>query len=127
MADAGGGARFTHKAKPRRFITKVPLVDDFQSHGAAQIDIERLVSHAHGTPTQFDRFAVVTFHQLIVIKSVRWLVRYWVECIRNRRLTGLNATAKTLAEHAYRTEFHRSRDFITAARAGALGLRFHRL
>ena len=34
-------------------------------------------------------------------------------------------TSKTLAEHAYRTEFHRSRKLVAAGRTGALGLRAH--
>jgi len=38
---------------------------------------------------------------------------------------GLNPAGKTLAEHADRAEFHRSRKLVAAARAGALGLRFH--
>ena len=33
--------------------------------------------------------------------------------------------SKCLPKHAYRTEFHRSRKLIAAARAGALGLRAH--
>src|SRR5262245_59378815 len=42
-----------------------------------------------------------------------------------RKLAGLSPLGKTLAEHAHRAEFHRSRKLIAAARAGALGLRFH--
>jgi hypothetical protein len=42
-----------------------------------------------------------------------------------RRLAGRNPTSKTLAKHADRTEFHCSRKLVTAARAGALGLRAH--
>src|SRR5262249_49661856 len=42
-----------------------------------------------------------------------------------RRLPGLNAADKTLAEHADRAEFHRSREFIATAWAGALGLFAH--
>jgi hypothetical protein len=116
---------FAQKTEPRRFITKVPLADDLQSHGAAQIDVESLVCDAHCTPTQFDRFPVFAHHQLVVVIPLGWLAQYWFECIRSRRLTGLNATAKTLAEHAYRAEFHRSRHFITAARADAFGLSAH--
>src|SRR5438132_11428850 len=45
--------------------------------------------------------------------------------ILKQRLAGLDPANKTLAKHAYRTEFHRSRKLVAAARAGALGLRFH--
>src|SRR5215470_4998838 len=113
MADAGGGSGFSQKAKPRRFITKVPLVDDFQSHGAAQIDVERLVSDAHCTPTQFDRFAVFAPRQFVMVKPLRWIVGYRLERIPGkRRFAGLNATGKTLTKHAHRTEFHCPREFI---------------
>jgi hypothetical protein len=40
-----------------------------------QIDVERLVSHPHRATTQFERFSVFTRHQLVVVKSFRWLVR----------------------------------------------------
>jgi len=50
---------------------------------------------------------------------------------RDRWILGIIETSakvsKTLAKHADRTEFHRSRKLVAAARAGALGLRFHGL
>jgi hypothetical protein len=36
-----------------------------------------------------------------------------------------NPVSKSLAKHAYRTEFDRSRKLVAAARAGALGLHAH--
>src|SRR5271165_3153980 len=45
----------------------------------------------------------------------------------SRRLAGRSGAGKTLAEHAYRTEFHCSRELVTAGRTGALGLRAHGL
>ena len=45
----------------------------------------------------------------------------------SRRLARFNPISKTLAKHAYWTEFHRSRNLVTATRAGALGLRAHGL
>src|SRR6516225_6135655 len=43
----------------------------------------------------------------------------------SRRLAGLNRASDSLAEHTDRTEFHRSRKLIAAAKAGALGLFAH--
>src|SRR5271157_1899406 len=87
-----------------------------------QIDVERLVGDSHRTPTQLNRFPVFTRHQFIMLESLR--------CRRDRilgsrRLAGLNPARKSLAEHAYRTEFHCSRKLVTAAWAGALALRAH--
>src|SRR5271165_6352543 len=120
-------AGFAQKTKPRRLIAEISLADDFQCHGAAQIDVECFVSDPHCTATQLDGFPVFARDQLVVLKSLRWLVR----CCRldrilgNRRLAGLYPVSETLAEHAYRTEFHRARQLIAAARAGALGLFAH--
>src|SRR6516162_6818533 len=116
---------FAQKAKPRRFITEIFLADDFQRHGAVQIDVEGYVSDPHRTAAQLDRFAVFARHQLVVLKSFWWLVRCRPDRLLERRLARLDAASKTLAKHADRTEFHRSRKLITAARAGALGLRAH--
>src|SRR5262249_53711654 len=113
VANAGCRTRLAQKAKPRRFITEITLVNDFLCHGAAQIDVERLVSDPHYTPTQFERFPVITFHQLVVVKSLRWLVWYRLKGIPRRRLAGLNPTDKTLTKHANRAEFHCSRKRVT--------------
>src|SRR6266446_8516562 len=110
---------FTQKAKPRRFITEISLADDFQCHGAVQIDVERLVSDPHRTATQLERFPIFARHQLVVLKSLHPLFWCRLERVLSRRLAGLNPASKTLAKHADRTKFHRSRKFITATRAGA--------
>src|ERR1700724_2391919 len=110
---------FAQKAKPRRFITEISLADDFQCHGAVQIDVERLVSDPHRTATQLDRFPVFAHHQLIMLKSLRRL--FWCRLdpiFGSRTLAGLNLLSKTLAKHAYRTEFHRSGKLVSATRAG---------
>src|SRR5208337_1283231 len=108
MTDTRRRTGFAEKTKPCRFITEISFTDDFQSHRAVQINVERLVSDAHCTATQLDRFPVFARHQLVVVKSLRWLLRHRLECIPRRRLAGFNPASKTLAEHAYRTEFHRS-------------------
>ena len=72
-------AGFAKKTQPRRFITEISLANDFQSHGVAQIDVERFISDPHRTATQFDRSPVFTRHQLVVVESLRWLVRYRFE------------------------------------------------
>src|SRR5215471_17042170 len=113
---------FAQKTKPPRFITEILFADDLQRHRASEIDVERLVSDPHRTATQLDRSTVFARHQLVVLKSSRWLNRIF----RNRRLAGNNPASKTLTEHADRAEFDCSRKLVTAARAGALGLRFHR-
>jgi hypothetical protein len=108
VANVGSRPGLTQKAKPWRFITEISLANDFQSHGAAQIDVERLVSDPHRAATQLDRFPAFARHQLVVVESLRWLVRYRLERILSRRLAGRNATAKSLPKQADRTEFHRS-------------------
>jgi hypothetical protein len=62
-----------------------------------------------------------------VLKSLHRLFRCWRldRIFGSRRLAGLNPVSESLAEHAYRTEFHRSRKLVTATRAGALKLRAH--
>src|ERR1700675_3192519 len=60
-----------------------------------------------------------------MLKSLRRLFRRRLDRFLERRLAGFNPASKTLAKHAYRTEFHCSRKLVAAARAGALGLRFH--
>src|SRR6516162_4371438 len=122
MTDARRCTGFTQKAKPCRFIPEISFTDDFQSHRAVQIDIERLVSDPHRATTQLEQFPVFTRHQLEVLKSFQWLVRWRLKYIPRRRLAGFNPASKSLAKHADRTEFHSSRKLIAAARAGALGL-----
>src|SRR5271166_67388 len=85
------------------------------------------VSDPHRAATQLDRFAVFTRYQLIVLKLLPPLFR---RCRPNsilgsRRFAGLNPTSKSLAKHADRTEFHRSRKLVTATWASVLGLRAH--
>src|SRR6516162_2774362 len=119
--------RFPQETKLGRLVIEISLADDFKRHGALQIDVECLVSDPHRTATQLDRFPVLTRHQFVVLKSLRWLFR----CCRlghilgNRSPPGLNATGKTPAEHADWTELHCSRKLSAATRAGALGLRAH--
>src|ERR1700751_3624768 len=125
VTDARSRPGFAEKTKPCRFITEISVTDDFQRHRAVQIDVERLVSDPHRSATQLERFPVFTRHQLEVLKPLRWLVRCRLECIPRRGLAGFNPASKSLAKHADRTEFHSSRKLIAAARAGALGLRFH--
>src|SRR5258708_1981887 len=119
------GAGFTQKAKPRRFVTEVSLSNDFQCHWAVQIDVERLVGDPHCTATQLDRFPVFALHQFVMLKSLSCLFQRRLDRFLDRRLAGLNPASKTLAKHAYRTKFRRSRKLIAATRAGALGLRAH--
>ena len=75
MTNARRRAGFAQKTKPRRFITEISLADDFQCHGAVQIDVERFVSDPHRTATQLDRFPVFALHQFIMLKSLRCLFR----------------------------------------------------
>src|SRR5262249_29781981 len=118
--------RFPQETKPGRLVTEISLADDFERDGTLQIDVECLVSDPHRTATQLDRIPVLTRHQFVVLKSLRWLFR----CCRldrilgNRSPAGLNPTDKTLAEQAHRTEFNCSRKLVTATQAGAFGLRF---
>ena len=71
MTNARRRAGFAQKTKPRRFITEISLADDFQCHGAVQIDVERFVSDAHRTATQLDRFPVFALHQFVMLKALR--------------------------------------------------------
>src|SRR5215467_12804750 len=97
------------KPQASRFITEILFTDDLQRHRASEIDVERFVSNPHRAATQLDGFPVFARHQLVVVKPLGWLAQYWFECIRSRRLAGLNPTDETPAKHADWTEFHRSR------------------
>src|ERR1700674_1160949 len=99
-------AGFAQKTKPRRLITEISLADDFQCHRAVQIDVERLVSDAHRTPTQLDWFPVFARHELIVLKSLHRLFRCRLDgTLGSRRLPRLNPISKSLAKHADATNF----------------------
>jgi hypothetical protein len=88
------------EAKPRCLVTEISLADDFQCHGAAQIDIEGFVSDAHCAPTQLDRFPVFALHQFVMLKAMRSPLRRRINrFLESRRLAGLNSTTKTFAKH----------------------------
>src|SRR6516165_4128199 len=106
MPNTGRRPGFAQKAKPRRFISEILFTDDFQSHRASQIDVERFVSDPHRTATQLDRFAIFARYQLVVLKSFWWLVGCRLDRLLERRLARLNTASKTLAKHADRTELH---------------------
>ena len=69
MTDARRRTRFPQETKPRRFVTEILFADDFQCHGAAQIDVECLVGDAHRTATQLERFSVLVQHYFIVFEA----------------------------------------------------------
>ena len=72
MAETRRRAGFAQETKPRRFVTEIFFADDFQCHGASQIDVERFVSDPHRTATQLDRFPVFACHQLIMLEPMRY-------------------------------------------------------
>src|SRR4029077_12567320 len=104
VTDACRRPGFAEKTKPCRFITEIAFTDDFQSHWAVQIDVERLVRDPHRAATQLERFPVFTRHQSLVLKSLLCLPRCRLECIPRRRLAGPNPAGKSHAKHAHRTE-----------------------
>ncbi len=71
MTNARCRASFAQKTMSRRFILEISLADDFQSHGAVQIDVERLVSDTHGTTTQLHGSAVGVGSYLVVTQALR--------------------------------------------------------
>src|ERR1700693_1867627 len=79
---------FAQKTKPRRLITEISLADEFQCHGASQIDVERLISDTHCAPTQLDRFPVLIGHEFVVFQATRY------RC----RLAGVTLPAESLAQ-----------------------------
>src|SRR5580704_442601 len=119
-------AGLAQKTNPRRFITEVFFADDFQCHGAVQIDVERLVGDSHRTTTQLDWCPVCALDQLIMLKALPRLFQLQLDSILgSRRAAELNPTSETHAKHAYRTEFHRSRKLTAATGAGESGFRLH--
>jgi hypothetical protein len=40
VTNAGSGTRFAHETKSSRFVTEISLIDDFQCHGASQVNVE---------------------------------------------------------------------------------------
>src|SRR5271166_5184608 len=112
--------------KPRRFVVEISSIDDFQCHRAVKIHVERFVRDPHRSATQLDWFPVFALHQFIMLKALHRPFRRRLDRILGSRgLAGLNPASKTLAKHADRTEFHCSRELVTAGRTGALGLRAH--
>ena len=85
MTQSRRRAGFAQKTKPRQFITEILFADDLQRHRASEIDVERLVSDPHRAATQLDRFPIFTRYQLVVLKSIRWLVRCRLNCFLERR------------------------------------------
>ena len=79
---------FAQKTKSRRFITEIFFADDLQRHRTVKIDVERFVRDTHCTATQFDRFPIFARQQLIVLKSLRWLIRCWPDRFLEGRLNG---------------------------------------
>src|ERR1700730_13244756 len=121
-------AGFAQKAKSSGLIIKIFFADDFQGYGAVQINVERLVSYAHCTATQLDRFPVFARHQLIMLEALVRLFRCRLDrFFRTRGPPGVYRASETHPEHAYWAEFHDSGKFIAATRAGALTFRVHRL
>src|SRR5271165_103830 len=126
MPQSCSRAGFAQKTESRRFVANIFFADDFQGHGTVKIDVKRLVSDAHRTPTQLDRFAVFARHQLIVLKALDRLFRLQLDrVLGSGRLAGLDPVSERLAKRADRTEFDRSRKLVTTTRAGASVLRFH--
>jgi hypothetical protein len=94
----------------------------FKGHWATQIDVERFVSNPHRTATQLDRFSIFSVDQLIVLKSLRCLVRWRLDgIVDTRRLARLNPSSESLTQQAHGTGFQRSRKLIPAIRAGVSG------
>src|SRR6516164_7699258 len=125
MAQPRSCACFAQETKPRRFISQVPLADDLKGYRAAQIDVEGFVSDPHRTTTQFNWFSVFARHQFIMLKALQRLSGCRLGRFLESRIAGLHSVSCCLAKQADRTEFHCPREFIAAARAGALGLRAH--
>jgi hypothetical protein len=48
--------------------------------------MDRFLGHPHRAATQFDRFPIFTRHQLVVVKSFRWLVRCRLDRFLESRL-----------------------------------------
>ena len=103
MTEAGRRARLSQETKPSRFVTKIFLADDFQCHGAAQIDVERFVCDAHRAATQLDGHPVLALLQFIMLKSECRVFRRRRDCILRRRLAGLSSHIESLTENAHRT------------------------
>src|SRR5262249_41278190 len=114
-------AGFAQKTKPRRFVTEIFFTDSFHPSRAARTDAEPFLSPPPPTAAQLDRFPVFIPHQFIVLKSLGRPFRCRYDSFFERRLA-----SKTLSKHAHRAEFDCSRKLVTAARAGSLGLGFHR-
>ena len=88
-----------------------------------QIDIDRLVGDAHRAATQLDRCPVLSPDQLIVLKSFDRRCRLYR--LLGRRRAAFRRARESRAKHADRAEFHRSRELVPAAGAGALRLCAH--
>ena len=105
MPDARRRSRLPQKTKPCHLIAKISFADDFQCHGAVQIDVDRLVSDPHRTATQLNRFPVFVLQKFIIIKPVYFqLGRGLAGGVFGRKLKWFNFFIQSSAEHADWTE-----------------------
>src|SRR5208283_1697453 len=116
---------FPQKTKPRRLVADIFFTDQLQSNRKPQVDIEGFIGYTHCTATQLDRFSIFARHDLVVLKSSRWMVRFQADRFLERRLAGFFFPTETLAQCAHRTEFHGSRKLVAATRTNAFGFRTH--
>ena len=120
MAKTRRRARFAQETKLSRFVTEVSFADDFQCHRGAQIDIHRLVSDAHCTATQLDRFPLFVKNQFVMLESVGYARCYLSfalvpDAVSSDWVSLFDGTAK----HAHGTEFRCPGKLITATGADA--------
>ncbi len=71
MAQLGGAAGFSKKTLRGGRIVEMRGADDLQGDMAAQIGIEGLVGHAHGTVAQLRKGAVFFLQKLVMLEFLR--------------------------------------------------------
>ena len=114
MAEAGRRSRFSQETKPRGFIAEEFLTDDFQCHGAPQVDIERLVCDAHRTATQLDPFPVLILNNLIMRKPLRPRLERWLTKGLVAKHKGEVTAEVTLAQKPSEAHLAAIKDVLTA-------------
>ena len=129
MTNARRRAGFAQKTKPRRFVTEISLADDFQCHGASQIDVERFVSDTHRTATQLDRFPVFVrspVHSARIDAMRRLRCRLRTALFQKVTSPDSSLFTQRFTQHANRTELFSRRELRPANQTSACVLHVHR-
>ena len=68
-------ARLPQKSCPRGLLTKIFFVNNFESHRATQVDVNRFVGDAHRTSAQLKWPAILTERYFVMLEALHSVAR----------------------------------------------------